>query len=79
MTSVTVEQILETIKKTKLTQDDRALDPTKPLSEQGIDSLDLSGVLFNIEEAFGVEIPDADIDDLQTINDILGYVNNKIK
>jgi len=79
MTSVTVEQILETIKKTKLTQDDRALDATKPLSEQGIDSLDLSGVLFNIEEAFGVEIPDADIDDLQTINDILGYVNNKIK
>jgi len=78
MATVTVEQILETIEKAKLVQDINTLDHSKPLTEQGIDSLDFSGVLFNIEEAFGIEIPDDDIDGLQTINDILVYVNNKV-
>lgn len=78
MATVTVEQILETIEKAKLVQDVSALDHKQPLTEQGIDSLDFSGVLFNIEEAFGIEIPDADIDGLQTINDILGYVNERV-
>jgi len=47
------------------------------LSEQGVDSLDFSGILFNLEEVFGVEIPDEDIASLQTINSILIYINRK--
>ena len=78
MSKVTVEQILETIENANLVKDVNALDYSKPLREQGIDSLDFSGVLFNMEEAFGIEIPDADIDRLQTINDILDYVNSKV-
>ncbi|MBE0440358.1 MAG: acyl carrier protein [Gammaproteobacteria bacterium] len=78
MSKVTIEQILETIENANLVKDVNALDHTKPLREQGIDSLDFSGVLFNMEEAFGIEIPDADIDSLQTINDILVYVNKKL-
>lgn len=77
MSKVTAEQILETIENANLVKDVNALDHTKPLREQGIDSLDFSGVLFNVEEAFGLEIPDADIDQLQTINDILTYVNER--
>ena len=78
MSKVTVEQILETIENANLVKDVNALDHAKPLREQGIDSLDFSGVLFNMEEGFGIEIPDADIDGLQTINDILVYVNSKV-
>ncbi len=78
MSKVTVEQILKTIENANLVKDVNALDHAKPLREQGIDSLDFSGVLFNMEEAFGIEIPDADIDGLQTINDILIYVNSKV-
>lgn len=78
MSKVTVEQILETIENANLVKDASALDHAKPLREQGIDSLDFSGVLFNMEEAFGIEIPDADIDSLQTINDLLDYVNSKV-
>ncbi len=78
MSKVTVEQILETIENANLVKDVNALDLAKPLGEQGIDSLDFSGVLFNMEEAFGIEIPDADIDQLLTINDILAYVNKKL-
>ncbi len=77
MSNVTVEQILEAIENTSLVSDVMALDSDKPLRDQGIDSLDFSSVLFNIEEEFGIEIPDADIDGLQTINQIVTYVNSK--
>ena len=78
MSKVTVEQILEAIENANLMKDVHALNHATPLGEQGIDSLDFSGVLFNIEEAFGIKIPDEDIDELQTINDILTYVNSKV-
>ena len=68
---VTVKKILETIEKAHLVNDVNALALDRPLSEQGVDSLDFSGILFNLEEVFGVEIPDEDIASLQTINSIL--------
>ena len=75
--SVTVEQILETVEQANLVKDVKALDLDKPLRDQGVDSLDFSGVLFNMEEAFDIEIPDEDLDQLLTINDIVSYVNSK--
>jgi len=60
-----------------LVNDVNALALDRPLSEQGVDSLDFSGILFNLEEVFGVEIPDEDIASLQTINSILIYINRK--
>jgi acyl carrier protein len=74
---VTVKEILETIEKAHLVDDVNAIVLDRPLSEQGIDSLDFSGILFNLEEVFGVEIPDEDIASLQTINSILIYINRK--
>jgi acyl carrier protein len=74
---VTVVQILEIIEKANLVNDVNALILDKPLSEQGVDSLDFSGILFNLEEVFGLEIPDEDIAGLQTVNSILAYMNNK--
>lgn len=75
--SVTVEQILETVEQANLVKDVKALDLDKPLRDQGVDSLDFSGVLFNMEEAFDIEIPDEDLDQLLSINDIVSYVNSK--
>jgi acyl carrier protein len=77
MSNVTTQQILDVIDKANLVKDIDALEHDKPLNEQGVDSLDFSGVLFNIEEEFDIEIPDEDIGDLQTINSILSYVNDK--
>lgn len=76
--SVSVEQVLATIEKANLISDVNSLDLDKPLRDQGIDSLDFSSVLFNMEETFGIEIPDDDIDSLETVNQILTYVNNKV-
>jgi acyl carrier protein len=76
--SVTAAEILKAIESANLVKNVNALEHNKPLREQGIDSLDFSGVLFNIEEGFGIEIPDSDIDGIQTINQIVTYVNAKV-
>jgi len=75
--SVTVDQVLATIEEANLVEDVKALDLDKPLNAQGVDSLDFSNVLFNMEEVFGIEIPDEDIDGLQTVNQIVAYINRK--
>ncbi len=78
MGTVSVGEVLEAIKKAKVITNVDKLDPAVLLSDQDVDSLDLSGMLLSIEEAFGVEIPDEDIDGIQTINDIVDYVNAKL-
>jgi acyl carrier protein len=78
VSNVTAEQVLEVIEEANLIKDVNGLDIDKPLTDQGIDSLDFSGVLFNLEEAFSIEIPDEDIGGLQTINQIVEYVNSKL-
>lgn len=75
MNNVNMQDVLNVIEKANLVKDVNSLDVEKPLSKQGIDSLDFSGVLFNMEEAFDVEIPDEDIDKLQTLSAILDYLN----
>ena len=77
MSTVSVGNVLEVIKKAKVITNVDKLDPAALLSDQDVDSLDLSGMLLSIEEAFGVEVLDEDIDGIQTINDIVDYVNAK--
>lgn len=76
--SVTAEQILKVIDSANVVKDVNDLNLDLALSEQGMDSLDFSAILFNFEEEFGIEILDEDIDGLQTINQIVVYVNSKV-
>lgn len=48
-----------------------------PLSEQGVDSLDMVNVYLLLEEKFDIKIPDEDLDKVQTINGIIEYINYK--
>lgn len=74
---VTVEQVLEVVAQANLVADVNQLQKDVALTEQGIDSLDFSGILFNLEEAFGVEIPDEVIDELKTLEQIVTYINQQ--
>lgn len=49
-------------------------DDSKPLTEFGIDSLDISSVFLELEDQFDVKIPLEDIDDLETVNQIVDYL-----
>lgn len=50
------------------------LSVSEPLEEQGIDSLDLSTLLFAVEEKFGRRIPTDKVSSLRSIRDIADFV-----
>jgi len=73
----TVENVREVIAEAEVLGDVNEMKSDVPLSEQGIDSLDVVNVYLLLEEKFDVKIPDEDLTKVQTIDDIVEYVNNK--
>lgn len=75
----TLNDIVELVRraKLKLPVAIEALDPDKKISEQGIDSLDFTKILFEVETYFDIEIPDDafDTDNWNTLNKIVANVN----
>ena len=51
--------------------------PEKDLvNDLGADSLDSVELIMALEQAFDIEIPDSDTENIKTIGDILKYLNN---
>lgn len=49
-------------------------DYDRPMSEIGIDSLDSMSFLLEVQEKFGVEVPDEAVDKLTSLRSIAAYV-----
>lgn len=73
----TAEDIFSIMLTNDIKIDPKTLDPLEPLSEQGLDSLDMMSILLAIEERFGIKISEEDIDQgkLYSINGIISYIN----
>ena len=58
----------------------RALDfkENESFDVQGVDSLDLLDYLLVIEETYGVEIPDEDLDQVSNLNDLIKYIKDRV-
>ena len=78
---VTVEDILSIIFENEIKIDIKNLDHSELLSEQGLDSLDITSILFSIEEKYDIKISEEDIaqNKLSSVNNIVFYINNTIK
>jgi len=74
----TVENIKEVIVEADVLGNVDEMKSDVPLSEQGIDSLDVVNVYLLLEEKFEVSIPDEDLEQVKTIDDIVTYINNKL-
>lgn len=56
-----------------------AIAPDKPLRDQvDLDSMDWLNVLVALHERLGVNIPEADYGRLVTLDDIVGYLQEKL-
>ena len=53
--------------------------PDSTLVELGADSLDVADIIIDLEEAFNIEIPDRDADNLQTVYLVVRYIDGRIK
>lgn len=58
-------------------EEDSITIDTSLTEDLGADSLDLADVLMAIEDEFEVEIPDEDIENIKTVGDIVGYIEDK--
>ena len=47
------------------------------LDDLGADSLDVVELVMALEEEFGIEVPDDDVENIRTIQDIVRYVEGK--
>lgn len=75
---VTRENVLSAIQEAKAVLDVAKLRDDVKLSDQGIDSLEIFNVLLVICERYDIEIPDADVERLETINAIVEYLNLRL-
>jgi len=74
---ITTQDFIDIMKKIEIKADLDHLDPDSPLSDQGIDSLDMISILFALEERYGVKIPEEEISEgrLSTMKTIIEYLN----
>ena len=57
--------------------DEDSITAQTTIDDLGADSLDLVEAVMHIEEAFGVNIDDDEIENLKTVGDFLDYIANK--
>lgn len=68
---------LKEILSEQLGVDEDSITTQTTIDDLGADSLDLVEAVMNIEEAFGVNIDDNEIENLKTVGDFLDYIANK--
>lgn len=57
-------------------EEDSITAETKISEELGADSLDVVELLMELEEEFGLQIPDEEIENLKTVGDVVEYIQN---
>ena len=71
------DEVLSAIRESEQLDDVSHLRDAVKLTEQGIDSLGMFNVLLVLSERHGLQIPDADAEKLQTIDQIVEYFNRR--
>jgi acyl carrier protein len=74
---VTREDIVAVIRQVKVVDAPENLRTDVKLTDQGIDSLGMFSVILGLQEKHEIEIPDADIDMLNTIDELMSYIENR--
>ncbi|WP_460158338.1 phosphopantetheine-binding protein [Pseudomonas sp. S3_E11] len=75
----TKEKIIDIISQTDVVADASTLRDNINLVDQGIDSMDMFTIMLAVQDYYGIQIPDKDIEALLTINDLVDYVKSKQK
>lgn len=73
--SVSVEDKVKQIVVNQLGVDEKAvIGKAKFIEDLGADSLDIVELVMAMEEAFGVDIPDEEAENIRTVDDAVGFI-----
>lgn len=75
--TVTTEEIRNIVEEADTMAEMDTLVNNTPLTEQDVDSLDMANILLLLEEKYEVKIPDEDMSQVQSIDDIVTYISTK--
>ena len=75
------EEIIERIKSIIVEQLGVSLEEVTPeasfIEDLGADSLDIVELIMALEEEYDIEIPDEDAEKIQTVQDVINYVESR--
>lgn len=54
-------------------------DPEMTLDEAGLGSLDVVELVMELEEEFGLEVPDEDAERFKTLGDLIRYLSRRLR
>ncbi len=57
-------------------EEDKINPETSIINDLGADSLDVVDLLMSIEDEFEVEVPDDEIENIKTVDDLVKYIEN---
>lgn len=69
------QTLIESIARQKMVSADE-IGPDTSLEELGVTSLDAISLVFDIEDKYGVEVPNAELKKLRTVGDIIDGVDS---
>ena len=74
-----IQEKLVTILAKHTSADRSKLTPNKDLKlDLGLDSLDVAEIVFEMEETFGIHIPDESAERIQKISDTVDFIQEKM-
>ena len=79
MTATAVAERVRSALARELKRDAASIAPEHALREDlGLNSLDAIELMFKVEEEFDIEIPDADLQRLRTVADLIAYLEERL-
>ena len=69
-----LDQIKKILVETMDIEEERVTLDAKLKDDLNLDSLDSVELIMSAEEEFGIEIPDEDVMNFKTVNDIVNYI-----
>ena len=73
------DQLKKIIAEQLMVEVDELTDEASFVDTLGADSLDTVEMVMEIEDEFGIEIPDEDAEKMSTVGDAIAYVKSKVE
>lgn len=83
MRSMDRNEIFEKVKKAVVEQldvrEEEITEESTFVQDLGADSLEVVEIVMALEEAFNIEIPDDEVDQIKTVGDAVNFIESKLK